>query len=318
MGTQPSHKFHINKHNKVAPCGATKRACRYKGFPVNESEPTSTSQVPAVETAAAPATQLRNPPSYPSLEEGKGFDLEYSESFDDYGVLRIWNESLTRVNLRALLADIHNVSEEDAIPDELVQFAKDEGWDDVDRFEVEVDRVDDDEHMYASSYERLYDKITINPKDGQQFYAFLDKLSSRHWSAANAKDSHGILDYVRGKGFDTTGLSPIEAVKAQLAAENPGRRSDLLEGTREITTHAFNLDSIHIPNQAHYDAAEPRPQQAPRGEHKVAGILVRHGDRYSLVDGYHRVKHLRQLQEEKRTRLGRRVRHSGYFIVLSP
>lgn len=115
-------------------------------------------------------------------------------------------------------------------------------------------------------------------------------VENYYYSLKNATDKDGVLDYVRSKGVDTSGMRPINALKAQLDYENNGRKHSLVERSSNVTVDYIARDKIHMGAVGRYDAVEPR---VPQGYANVIhGIVVynEQQDVYYLVDGYHRTK----------------------------
>ena len=140
-------------------------------------------------------------------------------------------------------------------------------------------------------YTRGYDgnsKIYIKPKNGQ----LQRRIEQEYYKKPNAKDDKGILEYVRSKGQETAGLSPVEAIKEQLTNENNGRRSSLVDNSTGVSTATLKIRDIQIKAKGHYENIEPLPMKSNNTSPNIAGVVVRTGTTYHLVDGYHRTKNL--------------------------
>lgn len=146
----------------------------------------------------------------------------------------------------------------------------------------------------------------------------LNAYNTWYYNQPNAVDSLGLLSYARSKGLDTSGYSPLSAIKAQLRAENNGKRIKSIENADFVQRKRIGLSSIVIPNMRHYENVEARelqlpPAPNPNGRFRpgeepplFSGVLVERDGRYILADGYHRLKWAREN--------GKRM---GHFIVLS-
>lgn len=119
---------------------------------------------------------------------------------------------------------------------------------------------------------------------------FTPSLEDWYWSQPNAIDGEGALQYVRGKGYETTGLKPAEAVKKMLDEEN-GLKLKWLDQAKSLNCRAVPVASIRV-NTKHYEAVEPRkPIPAIKGEKVIDGVLhYSEKEGYRLLDGYHRLK----------------------------
>lgn len=140
-------------------------------------------------------------------------------------------------------------------------------------------------------YTRGYDdnsKIYIKPKNDQ----LQKRIEQEYYKKPNAKDDKGILEYVRSKGQETEGLSPVEAIKKQLTNENNGRRSSLVDNATGASKATLKIRDIKIGAKEHYENVKPLPMESNNTADKIAGVVVRTGTTYRLVDGYHRTKNL--------------------------
>lgn len=140
-------------------------------------------------------------------------------------------------------------------------------------------------------YTRGYDdnsKIYIKPKNDQ----LQKRIEQEYYKKPNAKDDKGILEYVRSKGQETEGLSPVEAIKKQLTNENNGRRSSLVDNATGVSKATLKIRDIRIGAKEHYENVKPLPMESNNTADKIAGVVVQTGTTYRLVDGYHRTKNL--------------------------
>lgn len=195
------------------------------------------------------------------------------------------------VNSRAVLSEIFGVRSE-SIPQELVDIAENElGLHEVEAYEVEVT------NSYYGEEARviLSDPETVMPRLLEYFF-----------SLGDAVDAEEILPYLRGKGFDTTGLTPVNAVKMHLKEENRGKVVDYVENASIASRKTLRIGEVKIPQLRHYEAVEARPVIAPKGVKNTVGVVVKRGNEYVLVDGYHRMKS----QKSKGAK-------TGSFIVLA-
>lgn len=201
---------------------------------------------------------------------------EYGDGYcrdAEYEGLRISDEP---INTRAVLGQIFRASEAD-IPDDLVHFAEDElALNDKESYEVESTR-----GYYGDEAETtLVDEANVR-----------EKLTEYYRNLPNANDEAGILPYLRGKGLATAGLTPVEAVKKHLRAENRGTIVNYVENANHVSSSRLKLTSVRIPQQKHFADIEPREPIAPEGVEKFCGIVVKKDNAYFLVDGYHRLKY---------------------------
>ncbi len=132
-----------------------------------------------------------------------------------------------------------------------------------------------------------------------------------YYEQPNAIDELGLLEYTRGKGFATAGYSPISAIKAQLAAENGGKKLTKVERTDYVKVVGIDLKNVIIPNPKHYEEVDAKAPTTPyRGSKApvVLGVVVEQNGKYVLVDGYHRTKWINSQDKKKRR---------GTYIVLT-
>lgn len=194
------------------------------------------------------------------------------------------------IKTREVLAQIFNTREE-RIPDDLVKLAEDEL------------QLNDPESYDIRGVNGYYGEEVLTTLNNAEHAA--DVLRTYYNNMPDAKDEDGILPYLRGKGLETTGLTPLEGVKKHLRDENRGIIVDYVERTNHVSKETIDLQDVRIPQQHHYDTVAPRTPLAPKGVEKICGIVVKKNNSYVLVDGYHRMKH--ELEWEQ---------FAGNFIVL--
>lgn len=117
-----------------------------------------------------------------------------------------------------------------------------------------------------------------------------EALYREYCKEEGARDPDGVLDYVRSKGYATAGLTPIEAIRHQLNAENLGRKHPLVEKAAHVHVMSVRLNQVKVPNQKYYEKIAARKIQSGTNGKEIAGVLVLKGREYHLVDGYHRHK----------------------------
>lgn len=293
-------KYHISPvTGKVAVCHATKRACRYGTHYTSlrqaEKELTKTHIKELQKNIkGTPAPILLTPALLrePSVDRQYiyGVDWEdeddyYSQSYGDY---ISHTPVITNVSLPEVLGSLYGCRPAD-VPAEWIQEAKELGFDKHEYYsaESEFNYYEDDVNIY------VHEDVTAWAR-------------AKYWSLPNATDNYGVLNYIRGKGFDTTNLTPYQAVKAQLDEENKGRKSSLVDGAKTAKIESVLKSEIVVPAKIHLENVEPRPIRPPgEGIRNIAGVLVKRDGRYHLVDGYHRFKG---------TKDGKNIRYS--YVVL--
>lgn len=103
-----------------------------------------------------------------------------------------------------------------------------------------------------------------------------------------------IAEYIQSKGFPyNKQLSPVAALRQQLTYENHGRTLQVVENAKNVTILTLPASEVFIPNLTHYRECEPRP--IPSGGY--GGVLFYRDNKYYLLDGYHRLKWVKQEEE---------------------
>jgi hypothetical protein len=140
--------------------------------------------------------------------------------------------------------------------------------------------------------------LELDAPDSTAAY-MLSKVQEWYWKQPNAVDSQGILEYVRSKGTETQGLTPLQAIKRQLDEENElifklgAHRNRALYNATHVEQKTVKLDEIIVRGASRLNEVEARIPQSYDNKPGIAGILVKTGDTYKLMDGYHRMKYLK-------------------------
>lgn len=276
-------------------CGATKRACRY-GDSAHKTvtDPQGKSHLPVAQPATiAPVPTKENcfSISEESFNYGwaNGVDYDYKEETDCYSYGCI-DEGICRCG-RIYNAEVYKVDANSAIKNFV------EGWDKIAPVSQKKILTYLDKHLQFSSPDSW--NVEVEPgyygdEIGSVTFTKQDELRKTlnlfALKEPNFTDELGILTYVRGKGTGTAGLTPLEALKAQLAAENPNTTSLLVEKANQITKSKIALRDIMIPNKGHF--ANVKPATMPKSD-AIAGVVFKdRNGKYRLIDGYNRLKGL--------------------------
>lgn len=315
-------KYHYStKTNKPGVCKADKRVCQYTSYDtLAEAKMEEALHKAANDTPNTPPAGVTKPPvivepirfKEPTDVEGEAvwdYDNVYSTSDPYYGddddyygeddyyssaaysnfYAQYENLHLTSVDAETTVKQMLHMSAADTLPAELKQLIKDKQWDNIDNWDIHT--------------EESYDHdIPVVDKPADMF----SEVQKWYWNKPNAEDRAGILKYVRSKGTATEGLTPLEAVKKQLAEENPGKRHRGVENATSVLFTTVRLENIFVPKPARLRDVEAQAPVDHENKAGYAGVLLRRGDRYRLVDGYHRLKHL---QEKNRV--------TGKYLVLN-
>jgi len=195
----------------------------------------------------------------------------------------------TPVDIRRVLSHVFNCAEKD-VPDDAVTFGESIG-------------LDGEDAWYVYGVADYYGE-TVETEMEQ--YVF-DQLREWYYQRDNAEDAFGIYGYVRSKGQVTTGLSPLDALKAQLTAENKGRKISAVEEAKSFRVESLLFDTIHVPHEARYKKIEPRLAKSKINAKAYVGVVARdrQTNSYTLIDGYHRLKSVKESSLRK-----------GEFIIL--
>lgn len=227
------------------------------------------------------ATTLREPSfiEYLDFSDDVVIDVEYSgDYYSDHSSSDV---SVISVNTRKVLARIHHV-DESHITDEHIAEVEALGINDASNYEATSAEFD----YYADS--TPIPVVTMKPE-------LSEKLKEHYWKRPDADDDDNVLRYCRAKGQDTTGLTPLEAVQKQLRAENNNRSHSLVDNASSVDSGKIRLENIAVPAQKHYEGVESREPKSPTDAPEVAGVVYKskRSDKYVLIDGYHRLKHLK-------------------------
>jgi hypothetical protein len=327
-------KYHINKKGQKAICGATQRKCRYSTHFMAEA-PTRKQAIQQAEKKIQQDMDKLNPPApidlpSPVLKDPRWSSINYGEDYgqttphewkdyrtgelrgdavtyaydsyetpeeyldqeDGYGRNRRYeNLRITNVNSRQVVADVFGCTRDD-VPDSLLEDFEEQGFGNTDAFTIEG--------KMGYYGEEIYHKAP----EGLQEWA-----NNRYWSLPNAEDKDGVLRYLRGKGFDTTGKTPIEAVKAQLASENNGKVPTSVAKANKLELKDKSVNNIQK-DQTKMSRADATPSTPTINDTKqIIGVITR-DTKYSklrLVDGHRRAKYHQD---------NARVRKIGTFLFL--
>lgn len=305
-------KYHVStKTGKVGICHAVKRPCQYGENYSTEKEANKAVNIAVREQSKYDLNKLEvKPPilvedsplsdprfsyySYDGVEVSHDSYHDEADYYEDdeerassivYSGLKIESVDLPRVLASAYQCKVSEV------PSYLIEMGEERGWDDPDDYQVE------------SSPDVHGEEILVSLPENME-----DTLVEEYWKLPNAVDANGILKYVRGKGHDTTGQSPVEAIRNQLNSENAGKKSSKVDRATNVSVAHMKLNTVTIPATHHYEKISGRPLKAPAaGTETFAGVVVKEGRRYFLMDGYHRTKFLKESTKET----------SGLYIILS-
>lgn len=221
-----------------------------------------------------PETKLYQPSSHVNLcYNGVSVQGDYVSSWNDENYM-IWeNLEIEEIDVSGVLSTLFGCPRAD-IPQDLFDLAD----------------------AIPLSDPSMYDLYGENDYYGETMTAELspsanNKLLDWYWTQSNAKDSNGVLAYCRSKGFATTGLNPLDAIKSQLAQENPGRRNSKVDKATRVARENLKLSQVVVPQKARLASVTPvEAKPAVRNTASIIGILYKDANGYSLVDGYHRFK----------------------------
>jgi len=254
---------------------------------VNVTPSIALSKKAPVNKVFPPVRRPENPLKAPYLDEEThlyGVDTEYDAYYcqgtdgeDDYcrdsiyEGLRVESVDGQRV-LRQIFGAEYGV---DNLPQNLLDFADDIGINDISSYEAEA----------VWGYYGQEAEVHLEASK-------IAELKAWYWSLDNAEDKDGILGYVRSKGLDTFGFTPIEAIKEQLAKENGGAKNTKVDSATKVSTKKIALSQIIIPNPTHLEEVEAQSATPAARSIPVTGVVRKEGKKYVLVDGYHRIKGL--------------------------
>lgn len=161
----------------------------------------------------------------------------------------------------------------------------------------ELGLVGSDNWVVEASSDYYGQRADMRPVDEYDMADRVARFRDWFYKAGNANDYSGVLAYVRSKGTVTAGRSPVEAIRAQLRAENPGARSELVEQARTAEIRSLSWQDV-IPNEDRLAQVRPSaaavPKGAAPGTQAITGVVVASGGRYLLVDGHRRYASVRR------------------------
>lgn len=307
-------KYHVSpKTGKVAECGATVRPCRYANY--NSIEEAAASIVDNgvtpqhIEGITKPAIILpKSSLIEPRVLSTSALSYEYDYDFygdDGSGYYSLGEDDyystpepysvydglrLETVDAEGTVRGILGIRDRNApLPDGLQTIVDENDWNDKYKWEISAEN-----DYYGES-------VVVTPPENM-----LPKLQEWFWKQENASDVEGVLDYVRSKGTETKGLTPVDAIKKQLSEENEGRHNRRVENATKVSTAKVNFNRIIVPHQRRLNDIDARPATNYEGQEDFAGVLIKEGNRYRLADGYHRLKHFKGT-----------TRKTGKYIILS-
>lgn len=168
-------------------------------------------------------------------------------------------------------------------------------------FHCPADEIPNDLYDYAvndlhmdkpESYEVEVSEDYYNEPERTIRFTKSKELTEWFLKQENARDNAGVLDYVRSKGIPTSGKTPLQAIKEQLSFENNGRLSKAVQVANRVAVYRIELDKIKF-DKKKMQSTSPAPVQSDnKTSKKIAGVLVKDGKNYVLVDGYQRTKGL--------------------------
>lgn len=137
----------------------------------------------------------------------------------------------------------------------------------------------------------------------------LDEVAKQYYSQPNATDPDGALSYARSNGVDTTGLSPVDAVKKTLFTEGHDERARIaIEEADAISDVYVSPASVEVPEGVLEDAGSYLPELANKfsavgsnNDPIPAGVVVSDGRGwYRLVGGAKRFNTIKNQKREVR------------------
>lgn len=244
-----------------------------------------------------PISKLHEPSNRGDVTNAPGIEYDYdwygtpdwASDNDGYGRNRVYEGlRITEVNdVRGVLANLFSCSPND-IPDELYDYAVDEL------------HMDSPESYYIRGEAGYYgEEISITAED-------IGALKRWYYKENNARDYNGVLDYVRSKGVDTSGKEPVQAIKDQLAFENNGKLLQAVKDARYVGIKNLTFKQVKANEKRMAQTVVPEESAVVKNKtaKEFAGVVVRDGKEYFLVDGY------------KRTKTLQGTRKDGEYIVL--
>jgi len=250
----------------------------------------------AARTAPAPKSVQENPYRFlknPEFMNSLTHAVDYE--FDGYycsgceGVVDDYCRDSQYHGLRVEYVDAERVlaylfqCSQSQLPADLIEFAEDIGVGEIENYEAVAEGGIYGEEAAVTMDRSVHEEL-------MQWYLDLPE----------AVDRGGILEYCRQRGVKTSGLSPLEAIKSQLAAENPGRSSARVDRAKSASVQKILLSGIDIPNTKYLDSIEGGEEYTTTLD-GISGVVSKEGGGYALVDGYHRLKQAKQSKKTKGT-----------------
>jgi len=260
----------------------------------------ATPRVRALPPIIVPKADLQEPMNESWGNVSSYVDYEYDgyycdgcygcETGDDYCRGSVYEGlRITSVSSHAMLAMMMSARSDASITTELLDYAEEVGLNDPANYEI----------YGVPDYYGQTVQVDLNE-------SVVDSLKEWIYREPNAEDRNGILGYIRSKGVETTGLSPLEAIKKELNLENKGKVNPYVDKATKVSVKLMDINKITVPNPQHYERVEPLAPVPAIPSKDFLGVLIKQGESYILVDGYHRLKDAKNNNKRK-----------GHYIILS-
>lgn len=230
--------------------------------------------------------------TYDSIEEEIDYYKDedyYHEDYYDQGTFYHEGLKISEVgDWKQHLATLFSVTPKEIEEDkELVELAKNLGLNKPEAYTIEDE---------MGAYRDLQVRITFSTNTKQA-------LTNWYYSKNNAFDKAGILEYVRSKGIDTTGLTPPKALIKQLIDEKEASLQKVLAPiSTKAGVYSLPIENILVSNEEKYRKVRAKglDSKTPHVS-EIAGVVTYKPlkGKYVLIDGYSRVKHLEENKTEE-------------------
>lgn len=271
-------KFHINAKGDASQCRANKGRCPFGDSDehFDSKEEARKSYEETQDSLARGRTPILREPTLLGSSDNWDYSgsrlLEATDSSNDDYYEPYYNNP-TRIDVNQVVSITTGIDEKDW-PESLKTLvaSKAQEWGNVANWEL-------DQGYYEG------DPIDFN---GPESYE--NELKRWYFNQDNAIDDSGVLQHVREKGYETKGLTPLEAIKTMLRKENNGKVLKAVENANSVQLRSIDFSKLSYA-KTHYAKIDPvKPVVRDKKSPEITGVVLANKGSWRLIDGHHRLK----------------------------